>query len=71
MKGMVVSQSSMHQEIAVEGFVGCWGELEQAQVGGRQQSKAVLRESLQLGFAKPAPQNTDTATAPAALLCNH
>lgn len=24
-KGLVVSQSSVHQEIAVEGFVGCAG----------------------------------------------
>lgn len=33
------TQSSRHQKIAAEGFVGCWGELEQAQVEG---SKAKL-----------------------------
>lgn len=47
LKGFVVSQSLMHQEIAVEGFAGCWGELEPAQVGGRQHRQAVALLALQ------------------------
>lgn len=39
----MVSQSLMHQKIAAEGFVGCWGELEQVQVSRGQQSKAVVQ----------------------------